>query len=189
MRGTAEPLTVLPDPDPVGTALGSEDLRKRMEAFALRLVKSPNRVLKAEELVSEAFVRIVGRKAEYDPARASVQTWAMSFINVIARERIRKSEIQRRRHLSEDELKHACTGEPTPDSNAVRREEWNRIVAAVDRFSAAERELFELRHRDGRSCREIAARLKKTHADIRVKLSRLKGKIVSELGIAAEVRS
>ncbi len=68
---------------------------------------------------------------------------------------------------TEGEKPRLAAPEPTPSRQAATRQEAMQLLEAIDRLPAEYREVLRLRHFDGLSHREIAARTGKTDAAIR----------------------
>ena len=132
--------------------------------FALRQLRSPSA---AEEVVQDAFVRVVHSAAEFKHA-ARFSTWLYTITRNLCIDHVRKRAL--RNHPSLDEPKHGgdsagdgpTLGERTADSRsnvertAVAAEIRERLLAAVDELPDEQREVFLLREVSNVPFKEIA---------------------------------
>jgi RNA polymerase sigma factor (sigma-70 family) len=61
---------------------------------------------------------------------------------------------------------------PSPEEQALAREEWTRLDRVLDRLPRARREVLRLRFQEGRPLQEIAERVGKSYAAVAVTLCR-----------------
>ena len=131
--------------------------------FALRQLRSPSA---AEEVVQDAFVRVVHSAAEFKHA-ARFSTWLYTITRNLCIDHVRKRTL--RNHPSLDEPKHGeggadgpTLGERTADSRsnvertAVAAEIRERLIGAVDELPDEQREVFLLREVSNVPFKEIA---------------------------------
>lgn len=130
--------------------------------FALRQVRAPP---VAEDVVQEAFVRVVQRAADFKH-EARFSTWVYTITRNLCIDHLRKLSL--RKHASLDEQRKSETGdgptlgEQTADSRAnVERQVTGtdikqRILAAVDELPDDQREVFLLRELSNLPFKEIA---------------------------------
>lgn len=130
--------------------------------FALRQLRIASL---AEDVVQEAFVRVVQNAAEFKH-EARFSTWAYTITRNLCIDQLRKRAL--RKHPSLDEAKPGAEGdgptlgEQTADSRAnVERsatgsEIKGRILAAVDELPEDQREVFLLRELSNLPFKEIA---------------------------------
>jgi RNA polymerase sigma factor (sigma-70 family) len=116
----------------------------------------------AEDLTAQAFERALARLATVrDPER--VRAWLFT----IARNAITD---HRRHHRPTSDLADAETLEhlwtDSPETDAVRREEWGRLVAYLADLDEREREAIGLKFAAGLTNREIGAVLGLSHANV-----------------------
>jgi RNA polymerase sigma-70 factor (ECF subfamily) len=132
--------------------------------FALRQLRSP---ATAEEVVQDAFVRVVHNAGEFKHA-AKFSTWLYTIARNLCIDQARKRAL--RNHPSLDESKQGkeavgegpTLGDRTPDSKAnverqaVAVEIRERLLHAVDELPDEQREVFLLREVSNVSFKEIA---------------------------------
>jgi RNA polymerase sigma-70 factor (ECF subfamily) len=133
--------------------------------FALRHLRSGPT---AEEVVQDAFVRVVQNAAEFKH-EARFSTWLYTIARNLCIDQMRKRAL--RRHPSLDEPKRAgerdqsdgpTLGEQTADSranverSAVSVEIRERVLAAVDELPDDQREVFLMREVSNLPFKEIA---------------------------------
>lgn len=131
--------------------------------FALRQVRAPQA---AEDIVQEAFVRVVHKAAEFK-YEARFTTWLYTIARNLCIDHLRKGAL--RRHPSLDEARTGedgdgpTLGEQTADPRAsVEREATGtelkeRIARAVDALPDDQREVFLMRELANLPFKEIAA--------------------------------
>jgi RNA polymerase sigma-70 factor (ECF subfamily) len=130
--------------------------------FALRQLRSRPT---AEEIVQEAFVRVVQNATDFKHA-ARFSTWLYAIARNLCIDHVRKSVL--RRHPSLDESERApdgdglSLGERTADTRAnVEREAVSveireRVLAAVDELPDEQREVFLMREIGNLPFKDIA---------------------------------
>jgi RNA polymerase sigma-70 factor, ECF subfamily len=130
--------------------------------FALRQLRSPSA---AEEVVQDAFVRVVHNAAEFKHA-ARFSTWLYTITRNLCIDHVRKRAL--RNHPSLDESKREqggdgpTLGERTADGRAnveraaVAIEIRARLLTAVDELPDEQREVFLLREVSNIPFKEIA---------------------------------
>jgi RNA polymerase sigma-70 factor (ECF subfamily) len=130
--------------------------------FALRQLRSPSA---AEEVVQDAFVRVVHNAAEFKHA-ARFSTWLYTITRNLCIDHVRKRAL--RNHPSLDESKGEqggdgpTLGERTADGRAnveraaVAMEIRARLLTAVDELPDEQREVFLLREVSNIPFKEIA---------------------------------
>ena len=104
----------------------------------------------AEDVYQQVFTEIWRRGSQYDPARGSLATWALT----IARSRA-VDELRRRRPEPLDPSTMPETAEPAPQDAALDR--W-RMTQLLSRLPSEERDLLRMRFYHELSQREIAER-------------------------------
>jgi RNA polymerase sigma-70 factor, ECF subfamily len=133
----------------------------------------------AEDVYQQVFTEIWRRGAQYDPARGSLSTWALT----IARSRA-VDELRRRRPEPLDPADLPETPAPAPQDAALDR--W-RMVNLLARLPAEERELLRLRFYGELTQTEIAQRTGLPLGTIKSRmvrgLERLRG-LLDEEGLA-----
>lgn len=132
--------------------------------FAVRQLRNPSA---AEEVVQDAFVRVVHNAAEFKHA-SRFSTWLYTITRNLCIDHVRKRSL--RNHPSLDEPKHGQSeggegptlGDRTADGRAnvertaVAGEIRERLLAAVDELPDEQREVFLLREVSNVPFKEIA---------------------------------
>jgi RNA polymerase sigma-70 factor (ECF subfamily) len=114
----------------------------------------------SEDVLQEAFVQMWKRSATYDPARSSLFTWAVMISRHKAIDRLRSR--QRQSQLSEviaSESDILSVPADRADDALARREERERVRAALAQLGEGQREAIDLAFFAGLSQTEISERL------------------------------
>ena len=150
-----------------------ERYQRRLYWSCLRLVGDPD---EAEDVVQEAFVRAYERLGDFDPTYR-FYTW----IYRIARNR--SLNVLRRRRvwglvtLSDPERAPALPAAERSDRPAEDRELAKALVDCRATLPGDQREVFDLRHADGLSYREIAAAVSAPEGTVMSRLARAREKM------------
>jgi RNA polymerase sigma-70 factor (ECF subfamily) len=133
--------------------------------FALRQLRNPTA---AEEVVQEAFVRVVQNAAEFKH-EARFTTWLYTIARNLCIDQIRKQALRRHPSLDQpqaaksgDEGEGPLLGEQLSDGRAsveraaVSTEIRERVVLAIDRLPDEQREVFLMREISNLPFKEIA---------------------------------
>lgn len=150
-----------------------ERYQRRLYWSCLRLVGDPD---EAEDVVQEAFVRAYERLGDFDPTYR-FYTW----IYRIARNR--SLNVLRRRRvwglvtLSDPERAPALPAAERSDRPAEDRELAKALVDCRATLPGDQREVFDLRHADGLSYREIAAAVGAPEGTVMSRLARAREKM------------
>lgn len=150
-----------------------ERYQRRLYWSCLRLVGDPD---EAEDVVQEAFVRAYERLGDFDPTYR-FYTW----IYRIARNRC-LNVLRRRRvwglvTLSDPERAPALPVADRADRPAEDRELARALVDCRANLPADQREVFDLRHAEGLSYREIAAAVGAPEGTVMSRLARAREKM------------
>ena len=150
-----------------------ERYQRRLYWSCLRLVGDPD---EAEDVVQEAFVRAYERLGDFDPTYR-FYTW----IYRIARNRC-LNVLRRRRvwglvTLSDPERAPALPAAERSDRPAEDRELAKALVDCRATLPGDQREVFDLRHADGLSYREIAAAVGAPEGTVMSRLARAREKM------------
>jgi RNA polymerase sigma-70 factor (ECF subfamily) len=121
-------------------------------AFGLILKLVRNRT-DAEDVLQEAFLQVWNQAGRFDPGRASADVWVL----LIARSRA-VDRLRRRTVVTTDEVPDAGRTEE-PAAGLVRREEGDRVRAALGHLPAEQRDPICLAFFHGLTHEQIAARL------------------------------
>ena len=115
----------------------------------------------AEDVLQEAFVQMWKKASTYDPQRSNVFTWSVMIARNKAIDRLRSR--QRRFQLSEAA---AAESEVTPQEEVLqaddllsKRDERDRVRAALSQIPAAQRDAIDLAFFGGLTQSEISEKL------------------------------
>ena len=104
----------------------------------------------AHDAVQETFVRLC--KTDRGKIQSRIAAWLFAVC------RTRVIDMHRTRHGTEMDPHEwdVADGEPTPEQDAVRREDHESLAAKIETLSPRQREVVRLRFSGGLSYREIA---------------------------------
>ena len=150
-----------------------ERYQRRLYWSCLRFVGDPD---EAEDVVQEAFVRAYEHLRDFDPTYR-FYTW----IYRIARNRC-LNVLRRRRvwglvTLSDPERRPTLPAAERSDRTAEDHELARALVDCRGILPADQREVFDLRHADGLSYREIATAIGAPEGTVMSRLARARGKM------------
>ncbi|MFN2398676.1 MAG: RNA polymerase sigma factor [Gemmatimonadaceae bacterium] len=117
-----------------------------------------------DEIVQDTFVRAFSSLHHFR-GDSSLRTWLLSIARNLFRDRLRSAKAQRRMVAIEED--HAVTEHDALDG-ALADETEARMLAAVDRLTPTQREVFTLRVGEGLSYKEIAGVVGSTEGAARV---------------------
>jgi len=117
-----------------------------------------------EDLVQDAFIRAFGALDGFR-GESSLRTWLCTIARNIVRDRARTLKFER--HAVEVEEDHAVTADD-PFETTVADEMEERVLAAMERLSPMQRQVFTLRVADGMAYKEIAEVVGSTKGAARV---------------------
>jgi RNA polymerase sigma-70 factor (ECF subfamily) len=138
----------------------------------------------AQALTQESFLRAYQGRAAFR-GRSSVETWLFSIAINLARDQRRSRRWAFWRGLAPEGPTRAATqADPAPSAEAalLRREEVSRVLAALDRLPAGQREVFLLRYVEDMALGEIAAVLRVSEGTVKTQLHRAIGRLRARLG-------
>ena len=123
----------------------------------------------AEDILTEVFIGAL-RHDLTEMSEDEQRAWLWS----VARNKINDSyrQASRRQHVSLDVLGETLEDEMTPEQLALQQEEADSLRRYLQRLSAAQQEVLQLRFIGGLRCTEIATLLNKREGAIRSILSR-----------------
>lgn len=112
----------------------------------------------AEDIVQEAFVSLWRTRARYDASRGSVRTWVLSSVRNRAIDAFRRETVVSGRDVGDERLAERPAAECT-SSEVERREEAQRVRAALGELPGEQRQVIELAYYGGFTHTEIAGML------------------------------
>jgi RNA polymerase sigma-70 factor (ECF subfamily) len=124
----------------------------------------------AEDLTADVFLRAVRAELRFDPARASVRTWLLRIARNALLDHVRRE--RRRQQVPLGALRDLHSDAPSPEERVLWEEEVGRLLGAVARLGARDREIIGLRYGSGLDTREVAKVLGVTEATARTRLWR-----------------
>ncbi len=131
------------------------------DALAGTVYGTVKRVLRdpamSEEVAQEVFVELWRTAARFDPARASVSTWAVTIARRRAVDRVRAEQSHRNR-IERAGQRRSDDVEPT-DATVIASLDAERVARALAELPEDQRVVIEMAFLDGQSHSEIADRL------------------------------
>jgi RNA polymerase sigma-70 factor (ECF subfamily) len=122
--------------------------------YGLGLVMLGNEAA-AEDLVQDAFVKLLRSAERFDPARGSLDTWVLLVARSLALDALRRRVLEARMLEATgpaDESDH----DPGPDQVAETRDLVGRARAAMAGLSDGQRAALELAYFGGKTSAEVA---------------------------------
>jgi RNA polymerase sigma-70 factor (ECF subfamily) len=144
--------------------------------FGFLAYRTGDRVL-AEDLLGEAFERVLRARRGFDPRRASEKTWLYSIALNAMRDQRRRAAAERRA-VERAEAVHAGT-QPAPGTEIV--EERDALERALSALSDEEREVVALRYGGDLTLPEVAATLDEPLTTVEGRVRRALRKLRAEL--------
>jgi RNA polymerase sigma-70 factor (ECF subfamily) len=135
-------------------------------------VASPD---EAEDLTAETFFRALRASDRFDADRASVKTWILAIARNAVRDHQRRSLV--RRHVPLASMRDLVSDHPSPEERLLWEEEVCRIMTALDRLPAGDREIISLRYGSELEPAEVAAALGLRESTARTRLWRALGRL------------
>jgi RNA polymerase sigma factor (sigma-70 family) len=120
--------------------------------LALRVLRDPSL---AEDAVQEAFLHVWRSADRFEPDRAKVGTWVLTFVHRRAVDLVRREE--RRRTEPADSA--PVPSSPGADEDADRRSKREIVQGALRRLPPEQREAIELAYYGGYTQSQLAERL------------------------------
>ncbi len=112
----------------------------------------------AEEVLQETFLEVWKRAREYDPNRGSVEGWVVTIARSRSIDRLRSRGAAAQ--LSEADPRNSMSSAAlAPLEAAERRQNSERVAAALKTLPPEQRHVLELAYFEGLSQSEIASRL------------------------------
>lgn len=145
--------------------------------FGFLVYRTGDRAL-AEDILTEAFVRVLRAKRPYDPRRgASEKTWLYTIAVNLLRDHGRRRAAEGR---ALEQASRRDTGRD-PDPSLAGVEERDSVHRAMEILSGAEREVIALRFGAGMTAPEIAAVTDERVSTVEGRLYRALRKLRDEL--------
>ena len=135
----------------------------------------------SEEVLQDAFLTLWNKRATIDLVGESELPWLITTARYLALNR-RRSENRRPRDSLDAGLE-IVDDAPSPESAAIGNEALRRIRSVMATRPEVDQRIFELCLVDDLSYEQAATRLGVSHATVRNRLSRLKGRLRTELSL------
>lgn len=135
----------------------------------------------SEEVLQDAFLTLWNKRVTIDLVGESALPWLITTARYLALNR-RRAESRRPRDSLDAGLEIADDA-PTPESVAIGNEALRRIRTVMASRPDVDQRIFELCLLDDLSYEQAARRLGISHATVRNRLSRLKGRLRTELSL------
>lgn len=134
-------------------------LAPRLYGFALRMLKNAGT---AEDVVQEVFLTLWQKAGDFQRHRGEVMAWLMTLCRNRCIDRMR-GEARRpvlQSLSNQPEIQGSFAGrDGSPLEHALHGEEQRRIIAALQKLPAEQRELIEKAYFDGMTQSEIARQM------------------------------
>jgi len=122
--------------------------------YGLGLVMLGNEAA-AEDLVQDAFVKLLRTAGHYDPARGSLDTWVLLVARSLALDTLRRRVLESRTLQAARPLDDADP-EPGPDQVAETQDLVGRARRAMAELTDGQRAALELAYFGGKTSAEVA---------------------------------
>jgi RNA polymerase sigma-70 factor (ECF subfamily) len=136
-------------------------------SLARRILPDGNQ---AEDVVQEVFTQAWTQARRYDPQRANVSTWLLMMARTRAIDRLRARRGEVRDAGVEDAARELPDPQPPQDAIAITSQLGDRVRAALQALSDAQRRAIELAYYEGLSQSEIAERLREPLGTIKTRI-------------------
>lgn len=161
---------------------------ERVYAYAVRLLRDTEL---AADVVQEAFLRMHKAIETLDPER-DPSAWVFTIVTNTARDHWRsRAHRAARRSVDLEDAWDVVADDPEsdPERGVQRREQRERLDAAMRRLSAADREVLLLREFEGMSNGEIASLLQLSAEAVRQRYSRAVRRLAEAYGVVEKGNS
>lgn len=150
--------------------LSFEEFYKRFYRRTYCYVKSKiGHIQEAEDLTCDVFLYCYKHFAEYNPEKASIETW----LYVIVNSRIKNYYRDRKSSVDIDSLTDVLPDENVPLERAMELENMRQLLAvALKALSPVQREIVILRYFHGDDTNTVAEKLGLQSGNVRTTLSR-----------------
>ncbi len=144
--------------------------RHRLLGYLLRRTGDPSL---AADLTQEAFARYLERYADREPSAALLFVIGRNLLYDHARRKAAYNDFQEEDHADGKD----------PESQFLARDECRRLLCALQRIEAEERDLLALATSSGLSYKEIAEMTGNSLANVKVKVHRARIKLRNILDV------
>lgn len=134
----------------------------------------------AEDCYSAVTELLWRRLGDYDPERGSLTAWLTAVARNTALNHL-KAQLRRERHLAAPEETDSAAPD-TPEDALLRREQADRLNAAIARLGETDRTIFYRRYYYLQPIAQIAAEMGMTERSAEGRLYRLRQRLRRELG-------
>lgn len=134
----------------------------------------------ADDITAQALEAAWIKLASYRPERAPFAVWLFAIARNAVNDHLRA--MSRRRWIPLQVLGDLPASEPEPEQVAIHHESHSRLLAAVSRLSARERDLVALKFAAGLTNRQIAELTSLGESNVGVILYRSMQRLRAELG-------
>lgn len=139
----------------------------------------------ADDLVSQTFLKALGRLSTFDPAKGGIGPWLLGIARNVVRDHLRTQ--RRWGWLPLDRLRDRLSPEPTPEQSAIEAQGLRQLLGAMSGLSDRERDVLGLKFAGGLTNRAIARLTGFGESHVGVIVYRAIGKLRARLG-GEEVR-
>ena len=188
MAHVLDPPPTIAAPDPVRAALSDPLVLEKVvfnaKVMLRKMVQTSNRTerdLAAEEIASEAVMIALRKAVEFDPERASVNTWIQGIVRNLAL----KFRVARKMSTRELLADVADTNESVHQI-LIRDTSGERVRHALAKLSGKDQKLVQLHYVEDLTSAEIAAILGISAGNVRVRLVRIHSELRPMLSAAFE---
>jgi RNA polymerase sigma-70 factor, ECF subfamily len=113
----------------------------------------------ADDVVQEAFLSLWRRLDRYDAARGQLRSWLLGIVHNGAIDRLRQTGAHDRRRASTEGIEDRLEAAERTDLEVQRREEADRVRAALAQLPSEQRRVIELAYFDGLTHVQVAGLL------------------------------
>jgi RNA polymerase sigma factor (sigma-70 family) len=163
----------------------AEALDRITRCYGARLLRAGRRHCRtpdeADDAVQDALLIARDRLGDFR-GEGSVEGWLVRIVATACR-RISRSH---KNDVADDDAPDTADASASPEELAARQELLERLNAALLGLTPEERLILLLAEVEGRSGQEIASELGHSHGAVRTRLTRLRARLVRELGPTLE---
>ena len=163
---------------------GRHALGELYDRFSVRAYRTALSVCRdsesAQDAVQDAFIAMWSSRATYEPARGSVERWAMSIVRYRAIALSRRRDVAARQDQAAGTLNEQRALDDVP-SDFTARADTERLTGLLAQLPPAQREVIQLGFYDGLTHLEIARRLALPHGTVKGRMRLGLNKLRSEI--------